>query len=123
MKVYLTDPHCATREYLERVATFIRYNSTPPEWTPAHLNECWLFEIATYAPGTQDAYEALGLPAPYMAAMAWVHRTPVPGEIEAHAVAAPQYHGKWMTRSVIRQLNYVVDHTGCTRMIAQITTP
>ncbi|MGH2619832.1 MAG: hypothetical protein ACRDHG_04590 [Anaerolineales bacterium] len=41
----------------------------------------------------------------------------------AHAVAGAGWKGRWLTRAVIKQLDYIRDHLGCTRMIAEITSP
>ena len=108
LTVYLTDPHHASREYLGRVATYIHSHSTLTDWTLALLNECWLLEIADGA---------------YWAAIMWANRTAVEGELELHAVAAPEYRGRWITRGVAKQVDQVIDHTGATRLIAQVPTP
>ena len=122
MKVYLTDPHCGDIEYLGRAATFIRYNSTLTGWTPKLLNECWLLEVAAWPLDPNGQYITTAEQA-YWAALAWVNKTDEAGVVEAHAVSSPQYRGRWLSKDTIQQLDYIITHTGCSRMIAQITSP
>ena len=43
--------------------------------------------------------------------------------IEAHACAAPQWHGRWLSRGVLDQLQAAIDETNSDYMIAQVTSP
>jgi len=106
LQVWMTDPHCATPKYLNKMAQFVA-SYHPCEWSTSILDHCHLMEI-----GTETEQRAI------------VWFAPVTDNIiEAHACAAPQWQGRWITRNVLDLLQTAIGETEADYMIAQVTSP
>ncbi len=92
------------------MGTYIRCLSpTLSDWTNELLDHCYIIEVLDGA---------------YLAAVVWGNEG-VGGDghkyIEMHACCAPQYKGRWLTRSVINQLFKINDYVDVKWMIAEHT--
>lgn len=77
----------------------------PYPWTKGLLDLCWIFEV------TKDDDTV---------ALLWLNPV-AEGVIECHACAAPEWHGRWITRSIVHTIADEVRGTGVRAVIAQIT--
>ena len=88
------------------MATFVK-TYHPYGWPESYLNRCWLVEVSR----GDD-----------MMALFWF--SPVTDAVvECHACAAPEYRGRWMTRTVINYVYEAFETTGATHAVAQVVSP